>query len=675
MNKFNTESHIRTIKLISQRYRLQFILSILISLFVAPMSFSATPYCSSIFQNGLQTHGTNGSINFGKNSRLIDSYNARLNTPVVTIDSTSVLKTCGKQDCTATGIPIDGLPVDKKESWPWENVYVYDNQTASIGSPEATNFRNIELGTNATAVFVQSPTYYYIDKLTLGYKSILRLSAGDYWINNFTALANARIEIVGEGPVTFFVKGNFSLPLNFKINENTKDPSRISIYTYGYSDYAAGSRIWAFIRSQTSATLKHKAQIYGGLLANSISLEGSSIVDFDAKAVDKMSFNYFCSGYVPYIDVTPPQIDIVHPADISGPETTLTGTIRDPGGIKRAILRYGNTELPLALVNDQFSIKLPLEVGENIFSVEAVDDAGNLTTRGVFLTREPIPGFKFLFDNYEPFQMADHLDISGTLSIPDGHTIKSAVVQTASGELSLPLVDNKFSITLPLVMGYNEYKFVAFDQYDNKTIEVLQAGGLEGVELVDVQINPDFGTNPVREITGEVHSLWPAESLVATFEDEPLELIPVTNIISRFKRTIVMTDYRERFDIRVEAPNGETTYGEFDSWYEQDRTVVYLDNEYFTTTENATIFITGTLHLPVELIGAVTGIVVTSDQMPGIEIPVDWTAGAEQNSTFSVEVPLAVGDNKLVVKAKKGNEDFNPGLGWSQAELFVTRYE
>jgi hypothetical protein len=48
---------------------------------------------------------------------------------------------------------------------------------------------------------------------------------------------------------------------------------------------------------------------------------------------------------------------------------------------------------------------------------------------------------------------------------------------------------------------------------------------------------------------------------------------------------------------------------------------------------------------------------------------------AESNSTFSIEITLAIGDNKLVAKAKKGNKDFIAELGWSQAELTLTRLE
>jgi hypothetical protein len=370
MKKFNTESHVRVVNLVKKNRmitKVQLVLGILLSLLIAPMSFSATPYCSNIFQNGLQTHGTDGSINFGKNSRLIHPYSTRLNTPTITRDSTSALKTCGKQECTAAGTPVDGLSIDQKEFWPWQDIYAPDNQITSIGSTQATSFRQVSLGINATAVFVHKTQYYSIDKLTLGSKSTLQLPAGDYWVNQFFAQANAKIEVVGEGSVNLYIRDNFSLPLNFKINENTKDPSRISIYTFGNSEYGPGSRTYAFIRSQLRATLKNKSQISGGLLANSISLESSSIVVFNADAVDKMSFNYFCSGYVPYVDTTPPQIDVVYPGETENSKITLTGTIKDPGGIKKATVTYRNTELLLTLVNNQFSIELPLEVGKIYF--------------------------------------------------------------------------------------------------------------------------------------------------------------------------------------------------------------------------------------------------------------------------------------------------------------------
>src|SRR4051812_3031998 len=199
MKKFNTESHVSVVNLVKKNRtitKVQLVLGILLPLLIAPMSFSATPYCSNIFQNGLQTHGTDGAINFGKNSRLIHPYSIRLNTPTVTRDSTSSLKTCGKQECTAAGMPVDGLSIDIKEFWPWQDVYAPDNQTTSIGGTQATSFRNVSLGANATAIFAQNTLFYTIDKLSLGYKSTLKLPSGNYWVNQFFAQANAKIEVV-----------------------------------------------------------------------------------------------------------------------------------------------------------------------------------------------------------------------------------------------------------------------------------------------------------------------------------------------------------------------------------------------------------------------------------------------------------------------------------------------
>ncbi|MES2674606.1 MAG: hypothetical protein V4660_10220 [Pseudomonadota bacterium] len=650
------------------------LLGILLSFFIAPISFSATPYCSDVFQNGLQTHGTDGSVNFGKNSRLIHPYSTRLNTPAVTIDSTSVLKTCGKQECTAAGIPVDGLYIDKRETWSTRNVSAADNQNIVIGGADLTAFGQVVLGKNAIATFAQGSSYT-IDRLTLGSKSTLRLPAGDYWIGHFSAQANAKIDLIGEGPVTLFVQENFSLPLNFKINENTKDPSRISIYTFANSEYASGSKTYAFIRSQSVATLKNKARINGGLLANSISLESSSIVTFDSTALGKMSFNYFCSGYVPYVDTTPPQINYFYPTDTRDPQFTFSGTIKDPGGIKKATVRYGDTELLLTLVNDQFSVELPLAIGWNNFTVTAVDDAGNNTTQDFSVLRQSIAGFGFLFDPYEFYQTSNSFNITGTLNVPENHTIKSAVAQTAFGEIPLQLVGNQFSVVVPVVKGPNEYILVAFDQYDNKAMEIVQVESSEGVGIFDFKITPESGENPVREITGEVHSFWPMESLTARLKGEPLELIRVTDTISRFQKTVILTDSRHRFDIYVEAPNGQSVYEELDVWYDPDRInlEVALPDNFPGTTESETIVVTGFLHLPVEFIGVITGLVVTSDQIPDVEIPIDLIPSSQQNWTFAIEIPLAVGDNNLLFKTKQGDEDFPGGLGWSQTEVLVVR--
>ena len=678
MKKFYTESHISNLSSYKKNHKInivQLAVAILFSLFIAPMSFSATPYCSNIFQNGLQTHGTDGSINFGKNSRLIHPYSTRLNTPIVTRDSTSGLKTCGKQECTAAGTPLDGLQIDKKDTWTTRNVIIPENQTISIGDENLSYFGQLTLGKNATATFVQRSSYS-IDSLSLGSKSTLRLPPGEYWVNHFFAQANAKIDVIGEGPVTLFIQDNFSIPLNFKINENTKDPSRISIYTFGNSEYARGSRTYAFIRSQSNAVLKNQSEITGGLLARSISLESSSIVVFDADAVDKMSFNYFCSGYVPYVDVTPPQIIAPNYLDTRDATFTFTGTIRDPGGIKKATVSYGDIELLLPLVNEKFSIELPLSVGENIFYVTAVDDSGNSITQDFYIFRRSIEGFGFLFDDYDFYQTSDRFNITGTLNVPEGHTIISAFAKTASSDIPIQLNGNKYSVVVPVVKGPNEYILVAFDQYGNEATETMLIQSSEGAGIFDFKITPETGEDPVREITGEIHSFWPMETLVVTLKGEPLELIRVTDTVSRFQKTVTLSAIRHLFDLYVVTPNGESAYAELDVRFDPDQLVLGVASpDYMSYTENPTVVVSGSVHLPLEFINVITGLVVTSDQIPNVEIPVDVVKISQQDWTYSIEVPLAEGENHLLLKLKQGDDDVpGGGLHYSQEELFVTRY-
>ncbi|MDF3012145.1 MAG: Thrombospondin type 3 repeat family [Cellvibrio sp.] len=649
----------------------------IILLFGTPsLAFSETPYCNEIFFNGLITHGEGSQIQFERNAQLLGSNQHYLPAAKITSDYYSPKRSCDALFCRASdGTLIEPLSIAQKDTFSTHDVIVYAHQKKILGNKNAA-FGRVDVAPGATLGFKPRTNAYTIDELNLGYKSKLQLPAGEYWVGNLNLEAAGKIEVIGEGTAVLYVINDLSIPANFKTNDNTKDPAHLAIYTFGDLNLAADSKTRAFIHTIGNTRLEQKAKISGALMAKNIYLTAGSKVNFTPEALHNFQFGNFCTGAYPVRDLTAPIIELdPFPYNTLASSVTISGKITEPDNGVRwltgATLVVYPDYIPIALESDgRFTIEVPLTSELNAFTIFAWDRADNDAAVQFTIRRETNIEFAIKMDYYE-WQQFKPMPVSGVITIPEGRTIASAFITTPQGNIPLQLVNNRFSLYLPFVRGYNEYQIVARDQDGNEISEMVYIDGLSVAVLHKVQIEPIAG-GPTHKVTGFIYSLWPIEDLSLAIEGIPQELKPVSDGLYEFAAETDFYFGRNRVDITITTPE-ETTYEEFDEFYYQD--IIYLSvEEVITNTPDdkpATVTLNGYLHIPLELIRKNLTLTMISDRFPGIEYPVTLTGPDGRPGWFSIEIPLLPGQNTLSAKVRQGNKDVEDVSGSTEIEVIL----
>lgn len=654
----------------------------LLFIFIGAPAFAQLPYCSDYFKNGLQTHSDNSFIHFHYNAQLVNAAGRFLQTPNVEVNAWSQKRSCGEKFCENGGTPVDGMNIPYLDFNSTDVLVVPSNQSVTLGANNLTTFGTITVEDRAVVTFAARPDPYLITRLQLGYKSKLRLPAGEYWVGQFNLEVEGRIDVIGEGTVTLYVIDSLWVPFNFQVNGNTKDPARLGIYTFSDSNYYTGSKAYAFIRTEGEVILNHKASIFGGVLGRFITLESESQVVFDPDALPRFTFGELCAGAAPVNDVIPPIIEIDY--SFANPTTnsqiTVTGSVTDPGNpdhwITAAAVSVSSTATPLTLIDGQFSVNLALNPGINAFIFSATDGAENTARQVIYIWREDAAEFSIRLGPVEYPYPSPLLILRGVITAAEGDVITHAFVTTPQGQIPLVLDNNKFTVELPVVVGDNDVSVTAQNQAGDEITEVVVLQGSSEVVFENIRSTGDM-EEPERLVTGRVHSAWPAEQLILTIDEIPQPLTVVSPGVYAFAANINLTVGRNRIDFVVTTPTGEIFAVEFDDWYEPDRVFLYIttpetDN---TPVETDTLEIVGSLHLPSEYFGTGVDMVVISDRYPDEEFAGLWLGNPGAGGEFSAQIPLAPGLNTLLVKAIRDGEDLVIQEGVSQIDIRVIRLE
>lgn len=655
-------------------------IAVIILLFSASSAaFSLPPYCDTIFFNGLITHSDGGRIKFGSNAQLLDAPFRFLMAANVTSDYDSEKWSCDYLFCAPYSTPvIEPLLIPPKGIFSKHDLIIHANKNKTLNGKK-TGYGRVYVGPHATLSFSRAATGYTIDELNLYHKSTLKVAPGEYWINNLNLDEGGKIEVIGEGTAMFYVLNDVSIPTKFKINDKTREPAKLGIYSYKNLSFAKGSKTYAFIYSLGDIKLAERTKIVGGLIGKNIDLEPKSSVRFAQSSLQYLNFGTSCSGGPPTRDFTPPVIELdPFPYNTPASSITLSGKVTDPDNgirwISSATLAVNYGEPKLLELDDEgrFSLVLPLTGTHNSFSIFAIDKSYNRTTINFTVRRESTLEFAINMDPYE-FEQIRPMPISGVITTPEGTVIENAFIKTAQGNIALELVNNRFSLSLPIVRGVNEYLAVARDQHGNEISTQIYINGSSTPVVGQLRpLGKDDG--PIRYYTGFIYSLWPLEDLSLSINNIPHELRQVSEGIYEFNTENLLHDGRNRLNFIITTPDGET-YQEFDDFYSPDRIFLTVNEPLDPVEIEAdTVTISGTLHIPYELIAKYITLVVTSDRFPGIEYLVETpTLNTTGNTEFSVEVPLAPGQNNLLVKVKQGSVDADPGPGVSQNPIRVFR--
>jgi hypothetical protein len=341
--------------------------------------------CLATFSNGLQLHEANNTIAFDYNAQLHNAASIRLNAYKVTNNNGSNKLSCVTEKCLASGQSVGKLETAFQATSSNLALTVPWLTTRIFGGDTEREFGKVTVATSATLELRALMLAYKIKKMDLGYRSTLKIPAGDYWVENLSLGSEANIEVIGAGTARFFVKDKMSVPNKTSFNKNTANSANLVLYTYNDLDFNANSQAYGMVYSKARITLNYQSNIFGAVTGSAIKLDSDSHVTYKADAVSRVDFGALCeSTTLP--DLVAPQL-IVNPiaAEVSTGTLTITGTAIDPeqegSGIASVIAKTAQgAQITANLNGDIFSVTAPLALGVNIINIEARDFSGNITT-------------------------------------------------------------------------------------------------------------------------------------------------------------------------------------------------------------------------------------------------------------------------------------------------------
>lgn len=269
-------------------------LSTLLTFLTFSFAHAVPPACQDIFQNGLQANRGDGSILFHYDSRLVNPSSNILLSPYVATNAWSAVKSCGENHCSASGNAGPRLYADPLKTTTSTNTAVVPPHNKKTLGQAANEFSSVRIDEWGTGEFSTAYKEYIIDTLEMSHKSTLRLPAGTYWINTLKLEVDGKIDVLGEGTVTIFVGSLLTFPLNFRVNDGSKNPAKFAIYSYNELIFYVGSKTYAFTHVENLVTVHYNATIVGGVIARNIELLAQSQVKYDAIAVQKLNFADLC---------------------------------------------------------------------------------------------------------------------------------------------------------------------------------------------------------------------------------------------------------------------------------------------------------------------------------------------------------------------------------------------
>lgn len=446
-------------------------LSLIASFSFAAQSVAAElPYCSDLYSNGVQTFGKSSYVQFEYNAHLVNATSTELNTSRVENHPQSIRKSCGTDACDISGL-TSPRPRDKRKLQTSATIEAIApaNKEITVGSENTNQFGLVKTSEWSTAEFSSMHNLYIIDQLEIGYKSSLRLPAGEYWVRNFTMEVESRIEVIGEGTVHLYVLSPLQVPMNVKLNANTGNPSQMTIYAYDTAEFHVGTQAYAFVHTERGLYLHHRAKIAGGALARLINMRTESQIVYDSAAAKTLNFPNICraSPEVEPGDTTPPEIvEVLNGGDNTARNIILGAVVRDTGdnasGVASVIVQAATGEYPMTANGDTYTVELTLTAGENMFTVIAVDNAGNRSEYVTEATLVSPPRFENL--SYPEFTPTQPVVMTGEV-----HTYwppEDLIILVADKPVTLiPVTDGvyRFETNVELDGWYNRFWMSAWN--------------------------------------------------------------------------------------------------------------------------------------------------------------------------------------------------------------------
>ena len=267
---------------------------LLFTAFLYPHTAVAVEQCPAIYHGAVQTHGPSGRLYISPWAQIINAPSGVITTP--RIYGNGQRKACSDAACIANGQDtsrIDLPPFPAINST--RNLNVGYWQRATVGEGPDSEYRHIHMGYAGTLVFSNARKNYRIGTLSTGYGTTLELTPGDYWVDRIYLGGNNDIRVKGTGKVRLFVNSDLYIPFNTRINENTKDSSRMSIVVNGRVHQYASSKVSALLYVQGKYEIDSFARLKGMVNAAQIQMGYRAKIDYQERALSDYPLGMVCA--------------------------------------------------------------------------------------------------------------------------------------------------------------------------------------------------------------------------------------------------------------------------------------------------------------------------------------------------------------------------------------------
>jgi MSHA biogenesis protein MshQ len=258
--------------------------------------------CSAVFPDGASTHSNGGSIFFGENAQLIDSYDNRLATTSISKSSNSTISTCQTADCVATGTPSDTVPAVNFQTTDSDTEFTVGyRQTQVFGGDDfpGNEYEYIGGSSESTIIFSDTHSKYLVDELDLAYQNTLYLQAGTtYWINELTMGNQANIIVQGSGTALIYVKEDLTFASSSLINSQSinrsGDASKLVMYAFADVTLNSSSTFTGSLYAQGNLSLISSSHVFGAVSAANIELFTKSTISYQRDKIEETHFGSLC---------------------------------------------------------------------------------------------------------------------------------------------------------------------------------------------------------------------------------------------------------------------------------------------------------------------------------------------------------------------------------------------
>ncbi|WP_421683805.1 hypothetical protein HKW98_04945 [Stutzerimonas urumqiensis] len=248
---------------------------------------AAVGVCNDNFPDGLQSH-SRGVIDFGYYAQLQGSPDARLQAGnIYSSWSSRWAPTCTTVQCARLN---ENGPSQAASSFPSNtstaDVTVGYRETGTLNANGTNRYRTVSVGSEAQLTINSGAQTFYIAQLQVGYRAILRLAPGDYWIDSLTTGSDSQIQVVGSGRVRLFLRNAPTLGYRSLYNspafESAGSPGKLFLYGYSNVTFETETTFSGYVYSQQDVTVGYSSRVYGAITADDIVLGSNVTVQYVA---------------------------------------------------------------------------------------------------------------------------------------------------------------------------------------------------------------------------------------------------------------------------------------------------------------------------------------------------------------------------------------------------------